>query len=261
LASSLIRLQAQARVSKEYLSWSKVAYCLSLEWLLFCSCGRAMTGCKAKSGQYHYYVFSRSYKQGKDSCDARLLPQQKLEHLVIEQVREKILVQEYLEELVELVNGELSSAHEKLKDRLDVIDAESKDVYVKLSNLYAALETGKLNLDDLAPRIKELRARQDELNKARIKVEADIVVQGVEQVDAELVKSYAEDLRALLEEAKITDSKAFLRSLIKRIEVNNKQVKLLFNLPIPHDGERMKKTEVLSIDTLGGAWGTRTPNL
>jgi hypothetical protein len=41
---------------------------------------------------------------------------------------------------------------------LDVIDAELRDARVRLSRLYDALETGKIELDDLAPRIKELKA-------------------------------------------------------------------------------------------------------
>ena len=47
---------------------------------------------------------------------------------------------------------------------------------------------------------------------------------GVEQVDIDMVKTYAQDLRALLNQADLTERKAFLRSFVKRIEVNEKQV-------------------------------------
>ena len=53
---------------------------------------------------------------------------------------------------------------------------------------------------DLAPRTRELKVRQDELTKTMVRVEAEIEVRGVDQVDAVLVKSYANDLRSLLEE-------------------------------------------------------------
>ena len=84
------------------------------------------------------------------------------------------------------------------------------------------LETDKLNLDELAPRLRELKRRQDELNKARIQIEADIIVQGAEEVDINMVKSYVRDLRSLLEEPDIIERKAFLRSFIKRVEINHK---------------------------------------
>jgi len=60
---------------------------------------------------------------------------------------------------------------------LDTIDAELSEVRFRLSKLYDALETVKLSLDDLASRIRELRTRQDELQKARIQVEADMAAQ------------------------------------------------------------------------------------
>ena len=50
-----------------------------LSGLLFCSCGRAMTGHSAKSGRHFYYLCSRSSKQGRDVCDARMLPKDKLD--------------------------------------------------------------------------------------------------------------------------------------------------------------------------------------
>lgn len=89
-----------------------------------------------------------------------------------------MLNREWLEELVELVNEELDSTHGILRDRLDTIDAELNDVRLRLSKLYDALETGKLSLDDLASRIKELRTRQDELHKARLQLEAEMAAQG-----------------------------------------------------------------------------------
>jgi len=48
---------------------------------------------------------------------------------------------ENLEELVVLVNEELQSASCGLKDRLDAVDTELMDVRVRLSKLYAALQT------------------------------------------------------------------------------------------------------------------------
>ena len=216
-----------------------------------------MIGRSAKSHQYYYYMCNGSFKQGKDACDARALPKDRLEHLVIDQVKCKVLNQEWLEELVKLVNEELDSTHGLLKDRLNAIDAELNDVRLRLSRLYDALETGNLSLDDLAPRIKELRTRQNELSKARLQLEAEEITQGIKHVDAETIKSYARDLKSLLEEADIAESKAFLRSFVKRIEINKSQVVIHYNLPVPYEGET-QAVGVLPMVTPGGAGGIRT---
>jgi site-specific DNA recombinase len=186
---------------------------------------------------------------------------EKLERLIIEQVRSKPLTDANLEQLVVLVNEELQSASSLLSERVDVIDAELRDVSARLSKHYEALETGELELNDLAPRIRELKARQDELNKARIEVEAEMVARGFEQVDAAVVKAYAQDLRGLLEEADLTERKAFLRSFVRRIEIDRDRVTIHYNLPQPQEERLDKGAEVLPIDTHGGAGGTRTPDL
>ena len=230
-----------------------------LSGFLFCSCGHAMIGRSAKSHQYYYYMCNGSFKQGKDACNVRALPKDKLEQLVIEQIKQRVLNQQWLEELVGLVNTELDSSHDILRERLDAIAAELNDVGIRLSKLYDALETNKVSLDDLAPRIKELRSRQDELSKARLQLEAEQVTQGVKHVDAEVVKSYARELKCLLAEADVLESKAFLRSFIKRIEIDGENAKVHYILPMPPDGKMRESLGVLPMVTLGGEGGTRTP--
>ena len=135
-------------------------------------------------------------------------------------------------------------------NRMEIIDTELRDVRARLTKLYEALETGKLDLNDLAPRIKELKLRQDELSKARVILEAEMVAQGVQQLDADMVKRYADDLRDLLEETNLTERKAFIRSFVKRIEIDKEQVTLQYKLPLPMGGDIRKSEEVLPIDNL-----------
>jgi len=229
-----------------------------LSGLLFCSCGQAMTGHSAKSGRNFYYLCSRKSKQGQEGCSARMLPRDRLERLVIDQLRANVLTEANLEELVRLVNEELETASGRLGERLDAIDTEIKDIRARLARHYEALETGRFQFDDLAPRIRELKSRQDELCRMRVQVEAEMVARGVEPVDAATVRSYARDLRGLLEEAEFTERKAFLRSFIRRIEVSGDQVTMHYRLPLPlgGKGDKNEKVEVLPMVTPGGPYGT-----
>ena len=232
-----------------------------LSGILYCACGHAMTGHSAKSGRNFYYQCSRRFKQGNEACKARILPKDKLERQVIDNLKARVLTDENLEQLVIIVNSELASTQGGLKDRLDAIDLELKDISLRLLKLYDALETGKLDLADLSPRIKQLKARQDELAQARVQVEADMVVKGVEPVDIEAVSAYALDLRSLLEEADMTQRKSFIRSFVKRIDIDNNNVVIKYKLPLPDTrGEKSDKA-VLPIETFGGAGGIRTPYL
>jgi site-specific DNA recombinase len=232
-----------------------------LSGLLFCTCGRAMSGSSAKSGRHFYYICCRNSKQGREACDARMIPKDKIERQVIKQLKSRVLTEANLEQLVKMVNEELQTLSLSLVEHLEVIDTELHDVKARLSKLYEALETGKLALDDLAPRIKDLKARQDELSKARVLLEAEMAARGVQPVDEAIVKSYAQDLRGLLEEAEVIERRAFLRSFVKRIEVNKGRVTIDYKLPLPQNGKANEPGAVLPTVTFGGPGGTRTPDL
>ena len=99
---------------------------------------------------------------------------------------------------------------------------------------------------------KELRARQDELGKVWLQLLAEVAAHGATHVDADIVKSYAKDLKGLLKEADITESKAFIRSFIKRIEINKSEAIIHYNLPVPQYWGEKQSAGVLPIDNLGG---------
>jgi hypothetical protein len=87
----------------------------------------------------------------------------------------------------------------------------------------------------------------DELSKARL------------LVDAEIVKAYARDPERLPGKADFLESKAFLRSFIKRIEIDGESVKVNYVLHMPPDRKMREPVGVLPTVTSGGEGGTRTP--
>jgi site-specific DNA recombinase len=232
-----------------------------LSGILYCSCGRAMMGHSAKSGRNFYYLCSRKYKQGVEACNSRMIPKEKLEKQVIEQVRSRALSEDNLRKLVELVNAEIASLAGELSSKLRVVDMEFKDIDSRLGKLYDALETGKLSLDDLSPRIKELTNRRAELTKVRVQIEADMVLHGAHQTDLDEIMEIARDLRQLLRDAEFTERKTFLRTFVKRIEINGNNAKVIYRLPTRQDSKIKEDSEVLPIVTFGGAEGIRTPYL
>jgi site-specific DNA recombinase len=160
-----------------------------------------MVGRSVKSYQYYYCTCNRICKQGREACNSRILPKEKIERLVIEQIKSKILDEKYLEELVRLVNIELDDGLSLIKEKMANVDKEIREVENRLSRLYDALESGKLDLHDLAPGIKELLAKQGELHKTRVVAEAEMILQGYQQVNVDTVRSYAMDLRDLLDKS------------------------------------------------------------
>lgn len=134
-----------------------------------------------------------------------------------------------------------------------MLDAELRDINARLDRHYDALETGHLDLVDLAPRIKSVRDRQSQLEDARVKLESERESNEPAPVDEELVKAYAQDLHELLEESELTERKSFVRSFVERIDVDQELATIHYTLPLPSGSGQSASTEVLPIITFGGA--------
>ena len=113
------------------------------------------------------------------------------------------------------------------------MDTQIADVEGRLGRLYDALETGKLDLDDLAPRIKELKDRRELMLRARREVEETFVDGRIELVSREVVLSHLKDLNVVLDGGTVSERKAFLNSFIESIETHDSSVTIRYTLPLP----------------------------
>jgi site-specific DNA recombinase len=223
-----------------------------LSGLAHCSkCGAAMIGTAAKSGKYLYYECDARFKKGKDSCVGLRFRKEMVENFVLDKIRQNILTKENLTKLVHLINGELLETASRLEKQLEQTEKELTKISGKLTKLYVALESGKLDMDDLAPRIKELRAYQHELQQQRDSLIARIESDEPEKLDENEVMSYVNELEQVLGEKSFLQQKTFLRRFVKRVEINPKGFVMDYTIPVPVDNNRTSTREVLYINKDG----------
>ena len=215
-------------------------------------CGKALIGQDAKSGKFSYYVCSTLCKKGAGSCLSRYLNSTKFEGLVIDKIKQHILTEDNLVCLVNLVNEEMDSASKSYQNELGLILNEMGDVNSRLERLYDAIETGKVELDDLAPRIRQLRTRQEQLQDRKIEIENMLSDRRVELADLKVVRHYVNDLRNLLSESPLTERRAFIRSFVKEVKVTGDEALLTYTMPLPPEGITKEKTGVLPTVQYGG---------
>ena len=184
-------------------------------------------------------------KKGAGSCQARYLNSRKFEEIVVDKIKEHILTEENLRELVRLVNEDMDSAVVNYREELESISDEIAGINSRLERLYDALETGKIGLDDLAPRIQQLRYRQEQLQSRKWELEALLLDRRVELADLETVTRCVDDLRSLLEESSLTERKAFVRSFVREVKVTGDEVLLTYTMPLPPQGISEERMGVL----------------
>jgi DNA repair exonuclease SbcCD ATPase subunit len=188
-----------------------------------------MGGRAAKSSKHHYYSCNTYLRRGKTACNTKPLSRAKLEPFVIDQLRTQVLTERNLKELVRLTNEEIRLAHENNSEQLHALESDLEDRRRRLIRLYDALETGRLDLEDLAPRIKQLNGEVATLEeKQRALKSSPARVDGVSEA---LVAALASDLQGLLARGSVAERKSFLRSFIKRIEIRGRDLALDYTFP------------------------------
>lgn len=221
-------------------------------------CGKALIGQEAKSGQFAYYVCGTLLKKGAGSCQAHYLNSQKFENQVVDKIKEHILTEENLKELIRLINEEVDGAAGEYQDQLDLVLDGISDTNKRMERLYDVLETGKLKLEDLAPRIQQLRHRLADLQSRKWEIEALLSNRRVELANSPDFSRWIEDSRALLSDTSLTHKKAFIRTFVKEIKVTGNEAVLTYTAPLPPQGLTEEKLRVLSSVQYGGADGIRT---
>jgi len=151
-----------------------------------------------------------------------------------------------------MVNEEMDSTTQSYQNELLLLSSAIEDINHRLERLYDAIETGKLNLDDVVVRIRELQQRQQGFHTKRIEIESQMSDRKVELADLETISYYIDDLHDLLKEGSLTERRAFIKSFIKEVRVIDGDAILSYSIPILPEKAAIEKEGVLPSVQYGG---------
>jgi site-specific DNA recombinase len=126
-------------------------------------CGAGMALETAKAGRYTYYNCANYFRKGRSTCPGQRIPAKSLEQAVIRHLITKLFTKQRIKQLLKGIYKEMQEAdrqndnHRKsLVRRLDVIQN-------RLNRQYEAIESGVIDLQDVAERIRELKGQREQL--------------------------------------------------------------------------------------------------
>jgi hypothetical protein len=175
------------------------------------------------------------------------LPKNKVEAYVSEKIKGYILTDDHLTELIKLSNAEIGNSHQKNTERGEIIDQEIKEWQGRLDRLYEFIETKSIEPDRMSNRIVEVQDKIEQLKKAKLEIEAAHWKQQTQFIDPEQVLIYIRELREFIDEKGLFARKAFLRSFIRSIEVDDDKMTFNYTLPLPPDYLTQETVSVLDI--------------
>ena len=115
----------------------------------------------------------------------------------------------------------------------------------RLDKLYDALESGQLEIGDLAPRIKDVKSKIDGLENKQDELNENLGQEEIQLADYEVIKSYVSDLRELLSQGTIVEHRALIKTLVNRVDYEHPNITVEHTIPFDTKKAEPPDDEVL----------------
>ncbi|WP_319412640.1 recombinase family protein [uncultured Cohaesibacter sp.] len=199
-----------------------------LSGLLKCAtCGGSMVLRTGKSGQYRYYACSTCARKGKTACPGRSIRMDFMDDLILQELAQKLFTPERLYLTLQEIMDRSKCGKEALKQKLARLKKEHSAKAAALSNLYAAIEEGLIDLNDpqLKERITKTKAYRDELEE-----QVELLSRQISDDDLAITPEKLEAFAKLMREKFFGGNpgmqKAYLNLFIEQIMLNDNEVRI-----------------------------------
>ena len=156
--------------------------------------------------------------------------------MIIEQIRDHILTEGNIRELVKMLDEEMDGVAREERERLETIEAELEEVRRKMDRLWHIVESSDMEVNDILPRLRVHQERQAQLEESAEEARL-VLAERRELLDsADVVARFAAEMSEFLKTSDVTETKAFIRSFVKRISVRPGRAVIRYTIPTPQDG-------------------------
>ena len=143
------------------------------------------------------------------------------------------MTEENLRELVKIISEEFLVFKKNSSRNIDHIEKQLKTIDKRMKKLYEAIETGKLSLELIAPRLNDLHKDKNallaEYSGIKQQLEQDIELP---QLTENTVKAAVKELKYFLSTSPLIEQRSFIKSFVKKISVNLSEAELEYTMPL-----------------------------
>ena len=151
------------------------------------------------------------------------------------EIRENVLTESNIRDLVKLLDEEMDGVAREQRQRLQTIDEELEDVKRRLSRIWQAIETTDIEMADASDRIREHRERKEKLEVAAEEARGLLKERRRFLDSADTIATFAAEMGDFLKTSELTETRAFVRSFVKEIEVKPGRAAIVYTIPTPED--------------------------
>lgn len=202
-----------------------------LQGLLVCKqCGYAYCACSSCAKHYAYYTCtaSQAYRcGGKKICGNASIREDHLDRAVWNDVKALLSEPSRIEHELQRRLGDDADPQRQMKRKLE---AQIEKVRRGIARLIDVYEEGIVNKSEFEPRISAARRNLSQLQE-QLKQQVDEEAQRREmKLVIDNIETFASSVKAGLEDADFSTKRQIIRTLVKRVEMDLKQVNIVYRV-------------------------------
>ncbi|MFC6446265.1 recombinase family protein [Shinella zoogloeoides] len=193
------------------------------------TCGGGMTlrTGTSKNGTVHrYYTCSAAARSGKSVCKGRSIRMDTLDDLVIKGLTERLLTPDRLREILASITSARAAKAAEVDGRVTRLTQELHEAETRLKRLYTMVEDGIAEMDDiLRDRITSLKLDRDRIQASLDQVRTNAIP--TDAIPDQIIAEFGSLMRENIANGDIPFRKAWLKSIIDEVIVDDKQVRII----------------------------------
>jgi DNA invertase Pin-like site-specific DNA recombinase len=212
-------------------------------------CGEKVQPIPAKSGNYAYYTCKTRLTLTKKVCNCPPQNSTELEKIVMEKIREEILVDANINQIIDQVRADTTRFSVDYAALMADLDKKLEQNDRRQDRAYEAWEIGTITLEKYRERIDALKKDRERLEQEKAEAEA---IMGEDQTiltDPKSVRDHATQLREFLETVEPSEWKPIIRTFVRNVSIGYTEGLITYKIPLPDDdpfARRMTSTIDLS---------------
>ncbi|MDX2257929.1 MAG: recombinase family protein [Hyphomicrobiaceae bacterium] len=223
------------------------------------TCGGGMTmraGTSRTGDVYRYYSCNNAMKKGKTACKGRSIRMDKLDTLVTEHLADRLLDPQRLSAMLTMLAGRRADRQATVDQRIAALAREAEDADERLRRLYKLVEDGLAQMDEfLKDRISSLKLGRDAARAALDR--ARTATHPTDHVSPLAVDRFAKVMRERLTTGEVPFRKAYIGSIVDRIEVDDAHVRIMGRKGVLEQAVRANETLPSVVHTFVPNWRPR----
>lgn len=222
-----------------------------LSGIISCSlCGDKVQPQPAKSGQYAYYKCKTKTTLSKNECDCPPQNSTKLDKIVMEKIREDILVDANINHLIDQVRADTSRFSMDYAAQMADLDKKLEQIGRREDRALQAFEMDTITREKYLERMNTLKEDRERLEQDKANAEATVGEDAMILTDPKSVSDHATQLREFLETVEPSEWKPIIRTFVKNVSIGYNEGVITYKIPLP-DADPFARRMTSTIDLPG----------